>query len=174
MLTTHSMEEAEALTQRIAIMVGGSLRCLGTTQRLKALYGQGYQLDATIAPEQREAFQQEICSHFANTKLVEAHDSYLKYEIPRGSADGQRVSIGSVFRLMEAIKEKFGVREYALSETSLESVMNSVVVRGNRTQASTQHTERPRGQKPHDHMTSAHVPQECSSNGCQIITESNR
>jgi len=29
-LTTHSMEEAEALSDRMAIMVAGRLRCLGT------------------------------------------------------------------------------------------------------------------------------------------------
>ena len=34
-LTTHSMEEAEALSNRIGIMVGGRLRCIGTNQHLK-------------------------------------------------------------------------------------------------------------------------------------------
>jgi len=29
-LTTHSMEEAEALSTRIGIMVNGELRCLGS------------------------------------------------------------------------------------------------------------------------------------------------
>jgi len=31
-LTTHSMEECEALCPRIAIMAGGRLRCLGSAQ----------------------------------------------------------------------------------------------------------------------------------------------
>lgn len=35
-LTTHSMEEAEAICTRIAIMVNGRLRCLGSAQHLKA------------------------------------------------------------------------------------------------------------------------------------------
>lgn len=30
-LTTHSMEESEALSDRVAIMVNGSFRCLGTS-----------------------------------------------------------------------------------------------------------------------------------------------
>ena len=41
-LTTHSMEEAEALCGRIGIMVGGRLRCLGTVQHLKHKFGQAY------------------------------------------------------------------------------------------------------------------------------------
>ncbi len=35
-LTTHSMEEAEALCSRIGVMVNGRLRCLGSPQYLKA------------------------------------------------------------------------------------------------------------------------------------------
>eukprot|EP00928_Gymnodinium_smaydae_P017948 TRINITY_DN16841_c2_g1_i1.p1 TRINITY_DN16841_c2_g1~~TRINITY_DN16841_c2_g1_i1.p1 ORF type:complete len:2152 (-),score=460.50 TRINITY_DN16841_c2_g1_i1:58-5934(-) len=48
MLTTHNMEEAEALCSRIGIMVGGALRCLGSNQRLKSRFGDGYQLEARI------------------------------------------------------------------------------------------------------------------------------
>jgi ATP-binding cassette subfamily A (ABC1) protein 3 len=54
-LTTHSMEECEALCSRLGIMVDGRMRCLGSAQRLKTLYGQGFQLEATlkIAAEQQ-------------------------------------------------------------------------------------------------------------------------
>ena len=34
-VTTHSMEEAEALGTKLAIMVDGRLKCFGTTQHLK-------------------------------------------------------------------------------------------------------------------------------------------
>ena len=44
-LTTHSMEECEALCTRIGIMVGGVLRCLGSSQRLRTRYGHGYQIE---------------------------------------------------------------------------------------------------------------------------------
>merc|ERR1712060_454374 len=44
-ITTHSMEEAEALCDRIAIQVKGQLLCLGTPSHIKALYGSGYQLE---------------------------------------------------------------------------------------------------------------------------------
>merc|ERR1711970_573538 len=38
-LTTHSMEECEALCPRIGIMANGRLRCLGSAQRLKSKFG---------------------------------------------------------------------------------------------------------------------------------------
>lgn len=44
-LTTHSMEEAETLSDRIAIMSLGKLRCVGTSARLKRRYGMGYRVD---------------------------------------------------------------------------------------------------------------------------------
>ena len=44
-LTTHSMEEAEALCDRIAIMVDGNLRCLGSASHLKAKFGNAYSID---------------------------------------------------------------------------------------------------------------------------------
>ncbi|KPJ13052.1 ABC transporter A family member 6 [Papilio machaon] len=47
-LTTHSMEEADALCSRVGIMVKGSLRCIGSTQHLKNLYGAGYTLEMKI------------------------------------------------------------------------------------------------------------------------------
>jgi ABC-type multidrug transport system ATPase subunit len=43
-LTTHSMEEADILGDRIAIMARGNLRCLGTSLRLKQKFGAGYQV----------------------------------------------------------------------------------------------------------------------------------
>lgn len=44
MLTTHSMEEADALCTRIGIMVNGELKSLGTPQELKHMYGGGYRV----------------------------------------------------------------------------------------------------------------------------------
>ena len=43
-LTTHSMEEADVLCNRIGIVNNGVMTCLGTQNRLKTLYGGGYHL----------------------------------------------------------------------------------------------------------------------------------
>jgi ABC-type multidrug transport system ATPase subunit len=40
-LTTHNMEECEALCNRIGIMVAGSLVCLGSVQQIKSCFGSG-------------------------------------------------------------------------------------------------------------------------------------
>jgi ATP-binding cassette subfamily A (ABC1) protein 3 len=54
-LTTHSMEEVEALCTRVGIMVSGELRCFGPVQHLKNRFGRGVLLRARVAaPGERE------------------------------------------------------------------------------------------------------------------------
>ena len=47
-LTTHSMEEADILGDRIGIMARGQLRCLGSGLHLKQRFGSGYRLSIQV------------------------------------------------------------------------------------------------------------------------------
>jgi ATP-binding cassette subfamily A (ABC1) protein 3 len=49
-LTTHSMEEAEALSTRLVIMAKGNFRCIGTPQYIKCKFGEGYELELKVSP----------------------------------------------------------------------------------------------------------------------------
>ena len=53
-LTTHSMEECEALCPRIGIMADGRLRCLGSAQHLKNKFGQGFQVELKVKVVDKE------------------------------------------------------------------------------------------------------------------------
>jgi ABC-type multidrug transport system ATPase subunit len=53
-LTTHSMEEAEVLCNRIGIMAKGTLRCIGPQLRLKEVYGKGFKLSFSCKPNNVE------------------------------------------------------------------------------------------------------------------------
>lgn len=44
-LTTHSMEEAEALCHKMGIMTGGKFKCFGTSQNLKDKLGTAYEIE---------------------------------------------------------------------------------------------------------------------------------
>ncbi|XP_042639274.1 phospholipid-transporting ATPase ABCA3-like [Orycteropus afer afer] len=50
-ITSHSMEECEALCTRLAIMVKGKFMCLGSPQHLKNKFGQVYILKAKVKPD---------------------------------------------------------------------------------------------------------------------------
>ncbi|KAL4855684.1 ABC transporter A family member 11 [Chlorella vulgaris] len=47
-LTTHSMEEADILGDRIGIMARGRLRCIGNSLRLKSRFGSGYRISIRV------------------------------------------------------------------------------------------------------------------------------
>merc|ERR1711990_802104 len=48
-LPTHSMEEAEALSTKMGIMVrGGIFRCYGSSQHIKNKYGIGYEVEVKV------------------------------------------------------------------------------------------------------------------------------
>lgn len=59
----HSMEECEALCTRIAIMVNGQFKCLGSSQHLKSKFGQGYTLIAKVRASPSESNLQSGTSH---------------------------------------------------------------------------------------------------------------
>jgi ATP-binding cassette subfamily A (ABC1) protein 3 len=47
-ITTHSMEEAEALCTKMGIMVAGEFKCFGSSQHIKDKFGTGYELEVKI------------------------------------------------------------------------------------------------------------------------------
>merc|ERR1719258_82082 len=53
-LTTHSMEECEALCNRAVIMVNGQFRTIGTHVEIKRTYGQGRELVVKLVPPTKE------------------------------------------------------------------------------------------------------------------------
>lgn len=51
-LTSHSMEECEALCTRLAIMVNGQFKCIGSPQHIKSRFGEGYIVTAAVTPSE--------------------------------------------------------------------------------------------------------------------------
>jgi ABC-type multidrug transport system ATPase subunit len=57
-LTTHSMEEAEALSTKLGIMVrGGVFRCMGSSQHIKNKFGVGYEVEIKVKKAQYNELQ---------------------------------------------------------------------------------------------------------------------
>ena len=47
-ITTHSMEEAEALCTKLGIMVAGEFKCFGPSTEIKDKYGTGYEIEIKV------------------------------------------------------------------------------------------------------------------------------
>lgn len=62
-LTTHNMEEAEALASRLAIMHLGRIRCIGPPQYLKDKFSKGYEIDIKYNKPNDEQIQ-EMCTTY--------------------------------------------------------------------------------------------------------------
>ncbi|KAH7463694.1 ABC transporter A family member 1 [Phytophthora ramorum] len=197
-LTTHSMEECEALCSRVGIMVGGRLRCYGSVQHLKSRFGDGLmfdvKLDTPTADEQEYLLQHvfgngnayvtpseldEKCRAFGNVELagritashptgyslaaamerdgfiraeafcswcveetrfdtlndylvhafgpdgvlvMERQNDFARFKI-RGS--NNEIKLSKMFALIENVKADMHIREYSVSQTTLEQIFNS-------------------------------------------------
>merc|ERR1712228_608571 len=124
LLTTHSMEECEALCHRLAIMVKGQLRCLGTPQHLKSKFGNGYQLDLTLEDDDEKIYlnvEEELKAEF-NLNLIERNQANITYELIEKDDVLQKSTLAEKFRLLEAFKKKLPIVAYALNQTSLEQI----------------------------------------------------
>ncbi|KAJ3012755.1 UNVERIFIED_CONTAM: hypothetical protein HDU68_001040 [Siphonaria sp. JEL0065] len=118
-LTTHSMEEAETLCQRIGIMAKGSLRCIAPPLRLKELYGKGFKLAFHSLAEDTEracAFVETVLP--IGWKKVDAFSTNTAYEFPASSAN----AMPDLFEIMEKEKLANGIAEWSISQTTLEEV----------------------------------------------------
>ncbi|CAF3409538.1 unnamed protein product, partial [Rotaria sp. Silwood2] len=60
-LSTHHLDEAELLSDRLAIISSGELKCIGTTMDLKQKYGEGYNLivELTSISDENELRKQQ-------------------------------------------------------------------------------------------------------------------
>ncbi|XP_015215344.2 phospholipid-transporting ATPase ABCA3 isoform X1 [Lepisosteus oculatus] len=123
-ITSHSMEECEALCTRLAVMVNGQFKCLGSPQHLKSKFGSGYTLLAKVRVEFEETdlqpFKDFIESTFPGSMLKDEHQGMVHYHLTDKS-----LTWAQVFGTLEAAKEKYGIEDYCVSQISLEQVFLS-------------------------------------------------
>ncbi|XP_032123979.1 ATP-binding cassette sub-family A member 17-like [Sapajus apella] len=95
-ITSHSMEECEALCTRLAIMVQGQFKCLGSPQHLKSKFGSGYSLRAKIRSEgQQEAleeFKAFVDLTFPGSVLEDEHQGMVHYHLMGQNLSWAKVS----------------------------------------------------------------------------------
>lgn len=74
-LTTHFMDEADILGDRIAIMSSGRLQCVGSPYFLKRHYGVGY----TLIIVKNDGFRIDLC-----TQILAKHIPEIIFKEDRG------------------------------------------------------------------------------------------
>ncbi|XP_067300426.1 uncharacterized protein abca12 isoform X2 [Pseudorasbora parva] len=118
-LTSHSMEECEALCTRLAIMVKGQFRCLGSLQHIKNRFGKGFTVKMYLAGASSDVdmisnFMQQ---NFPTTFLKDHHSNMVEYHVP--VAPG---GVASIFGLLESNKAVLQIQHFSVSQTTLDEV----------------------------------------------------
>uniref|UniRef100_A0A8C1WC15 P-type phospholipid transporter n=1 Tax=Cyprinus carpio TaxID=7962 RepID=A0A8C1WC15_CYPCA len=118
-LTSHSMEECEALCTRMAIMVNGRFRCLGSVQHLKNKFGDGYTIILRVAgaDPQLEPVMEFIERELSGSTLKEKHRNMLQYQLP-----SSLTSLARIFNILSKNKEQLHIEDYSVSQTTLDQV----------------------------------------------------
>ncbi|XP_059473610.1 ATP-binding cassette sub-family A member 7-like isoform X2 [Neocloeon triangulifer] len=116
-LTSHSMEECQALCSRLTVMVNGKLSCLGSAQHLKSKFGNGYTLVVRCPVGSTGAMEQHMKQMLPEAVLSESHHTRLVFQLPTGSH-----KLSSALGALEVARTNNFLYDYSLSQTTLEEV----------------------------------------------------
>ncbi|CAD7929908.1 unnamed protein product, partial [Amoebophrya sp. A25] len=85
-LTTHSMEEADCLSDRIGILSSGRLKTVGTSLLLKNKYGSGFRLTFNVDPPQIRDVATFVREKLPGSQILIAAGTNLSVAVPRSLA----------------------------------------------------------------------------------------
>ncbi|XP_042339056.1 phospholipid-transporting ATPase ABCA1 [Plectropomus leopardus] len=113
------MEECEALCTRMAIMVNGRFRCLGSVQHLKNRFGDGYTIILRVGGPDGDLLpvMKFIESELSGSTLKEKHRNMLQYQLP-----SSRTSLTHIFSILAKNKETLRIEDYSVTQTTLDQV----------------------------------------------------
>ncbi|XP_012576614.1 PREDICTED: ATP-binding cassette sub-family A member 2, partial [Condylura cristata] len=147
LLSTHHMDEADLLGDRIAIISHGKLKCCGSPLFLKGTYGDGYRLTLvkrpaepggpqepglTSSPSGRAQLSscsepqvsQFIRKHVASCLLVSDTSTELSYILPSEAA--RKGAFERLFQHLESSLDTLHLSGFGLMDTTLEEVFLKV------------------------------------------------
>ena len=143
-LTTHGMDEADALADRIAVLSEGKLQCLGTSLYLKHNFGDGYRLSIMTDVENSDKVKSIIRQLMPGSSVFSDQGGSLIISIPVKN----HTEIQNFFRIIEAEEEdenslnfeelnevrelKKYVHNFSLSLSTLEEVFMKITKKNER------------------------------------------
>jgi len=120
LLTTHFMEEADVLGDKIAIMARGKVKCYGSPFFLKKRFGNGYSLQLTkenFSPN-IEKCSEIISRHIKDFSLESDTTDLAVFRIPSDQAP----HFPAMFSDLEKDKLELGIANFGLDVTTMDDV----------------------------------------------------
>ena len=96
-LTTHAMEEADVLSDRIGVICDGKLKCVGTPLFLKNNFGDGYRISLVCKEEKQEKVMELMRVLVPSSRLLDESGCSMVFTVPIT----QIYEISPLFKLME-------------------------------------------------------------------------
>lgn len=116
LLTTHSMEEADALGDKVAILDKGRLRAIGSSLFLKRTYGKGHTISLLSEVDDAPRVEQLVKSCIPSAEILGTAAGNTSVSIQRSAVQG-------IPRLFNSLMAEDGlIKEWGLSDTTLEEV----------------------------------------------------
>ena len=129
LLTTHLLEEADILSDRISIMSRGQIKVLGTSSELKRKLGSGFKLNVIIKETSDEAkdldfVQQFVAQRVPEARVLDKSAGSLFYSIPFQCTEQITQLLSDNEDDLEQIKAH--IEDLSISNSTLEEVFINV------------------------------------------------
>ncbi|GFS11780.1 ATP-binding cassette transporter sub-family A, partial [Elysia marginata] len=122
-LSTHYMDEADLLGDRIAIMAEGVIKCCGSSMFLKKLYGAGYHLVVVKRSDCNvDSLTRVVQSHVPTAELESVINTEVSYILP----DSESPRFPALFTELDDHKDQLGITSFGTSATTMEEVFLKV------------------------------------------------
>jgi len=129
LLTTHSMEEAEAVCSRIAIILKGNLEGYGSVQHLRDKHSEGHIVTLFVnADECNDALLDEFTEALGVPEICKHAERVMSTPTPKSVQVTYRLtsvrSLANLFDALDSLREshKTSLQQYSVTQVSLESV----------------------------------------------------
>jgi ABC-type multidrug transport system ATPase subunit len=130
LLTTHFMDEADVLGDRIAIIKEGRLRAIGTSSFLKTRFGLGYLLRMSLQEGSNpQNIIEKVQSYAPDATIASSAGTELSVRISKASVG----EFPRMFETLEAENRTLGVVSFGIETTTLEEVFMRIVNEDNET-----------------------------------------
>lgn len=106
-LTTHSMEEADVLADRIAVVAAGQLKCVGTGLSLKNTYGDGYRINLICKPGNQDRIVRCMNTIAPSNKFADRSGDYMTFNVPVDKT----AEMAALFKLIEEDPNPEGLKD---------------------------------------------------------------
>ncbi|XP_065303387.2 phospholipid-transporting ATPase ABCA3-like isoform X2 [Dermacentor albipictus] len=126
-LSSHSLVDVEFLCNRIAILGGGRLQCLGSLAHLKEKFGKGYTISVKTYPDKKQdlGYQRQVAEdvrkNFTDAELVHSYEGLLEFRMSQ-----VHMLWSEMFTRMARIKKMRKLQDFFITDTSLEQIFLSV------------------------------------------------